>query len=66
MDPNFAPAWAELAEVGGAIRPSQDSWKIEQNVEAYARKAIDLAPNLAAGHAALATALTSNVGLGAV
>jgi TolB-like protein len=57
MDPNFAPAWAELAEVGGAIHPSQNSWKIEQNVEAYARKAIDLAPNLAAGHAALALAL---------
>jgi adenylate cyclase len=57
MDPNFAPAWAELSEVGGAVRPSQNSWKIEQNMEPYARKAIDLAPNLAEGHAALALAL---------
>jgi TolB-like protein len=57
MDPNFAPAWAELAQVGGAIHPSRNSWKIEHNVEVYARKAIDLAPNLAAGHAALAVAL---------
>jgi adenylate cyclase len=57
MDPNFAPAWAALAQVIGAIPPSQNSWKLAGSGEAYARKAIELAPNLAAGHAALALSL---------
>ena len=60
MDPNFAPAWAALSQVGGAVRPSHNSWKIELNSEAHARRAIELAPNLAAGHAALAMALSLN------
>jgi adenylate cyclase len=58
LDPNFAPAWAALSQVGGAIRPSQNSWKIELSSEGYARRAIELAPNLAAAHAALAMALS--------
>lgn len=57
MDPNFAPAWAALSQVIGAIPPSQNAWKLTAPSEVYARKAIELAPNLAAGHAALALAL---------
>jgi TolB-like protein len=57
MDPNFAPAWAALAQVIGAIPPSQNAWKLAGSGEDYARKAIELAPNLAAGHAALALSL---------
>lgn len=57
MDPNFAPAWAALAQVIGAIPPSQNSWKLAGSGESYARKAVELAPNLAAGHAALALSL---------
>jgi adenylate cyclase len=57
MDPNFAPAWAALSQVIGAIPPSQNNWKLTAPSEVYARKAIELAPNLAAGHAALALAL---------
>jgi adenylate cyclase len=57
MDPNFAPAWAALAQVIGAIPPSQNAWKLAGSGESYARKAIELAPNLAAGHAALALSL---------
>ena len=57
LDPNFAPAWALLANVSSMILPSQKHWDRSDHSEAYARKAIDLAPNLAAGHAALAFAL---------
>jgi TolB-like protein/tetratricopeptide (TPR) repeat protein len=57
LDPNFAPAWAALAQVIEMIPPSEKQWKLDQPSEAYARKAIDLAPNLAAGHSALAFAL---------
>lgn len=54
MDPNFAPGWAALAQVSQMILPSQDNWVMSHPAEQFARKAIDLAPNLAAGHAALA------------
>ena len=57
LDPNFAPAWASLAEVERFVMPSQKNWATTDTSERYARKAIDLAPNLAAGHAALAFAL---------
>jgi TolB-like protein len=57
LDPNFAPAWASLAEVERFVMPSQKNWATADTSERYARKAIDLAPNLAAGHAALAFAL---------
>jgi adenylate cyclase len=57
LDPNYAPAWAALSQVIGAIPPSQKAWQLTNSSESYARKAIELAPNLAAGHAALALAL---------
>lgn len=47
MDPNFAPAWADLAEsIGFGSNP-------EQRTEAigYATRALQLAPNLAHAHA---------------
>ena len=49
MDPNFAPGWATLAVIS---RFGLDS-VISGDAEAHARRAIALAPNLAAGHAAL-------------
>ena len=55
-DPNFAPAWAELVEAGWTLYPSVRDKQITDHQEEYARKAIDLAPNLATGHAALALA----------
>lgn len=55
-DPNFAPAWAELVEAGWSLYPSLRNKGITDHQEAYARKAIDLAPSLATGHAALALA----------
>ncbi|MEA3060006.1 MAG: hypothetical protein QOE50_1418, partial [Sphingomonadales bacterium] len=57
MDPNFAPAWATLSEVSSMTLPSQRNYRTFEGAEAYARKAIELAPNLAEGHAALAFAL---------
>jgi adenylate cyclase len=56
-DPNFAPGWAALAEAIEMTPPSQRGWKLIQPSEAYARKAIDLAPNLASAHAILAFTL---------
>lgn len=56
-DPNFAPAWATLSQISAiAARPDQNN-RSHENAQAYARKAIELAPNLAEGHAALAFAL---------
>lgn len=49
MDPNFAPGWAALAVVKGFVMGSTDT----RAGESDARRAIALAPNLAAGHAAL-------------
>ncbi|MEA3080187.1 MAG: hypothetical protein QOF05_1595, partial [Sphingomonadales bacterium] len=57
MDPNFAPAWATLSEVSSMTLPSQRNYRTFEGAEAYARKAIELAPNLAEAHAALAFAL---------
>ena len=56
-DPNFAPGWATLAEAIEMTPPSQLRWQLDQPSEAYARKAIDLAPNLASAHATLALTL---------
>ena len=50
MDPNFAPGWATLAVIKTFGFGSQAS---TSSAEADARRAIALAPNLAAGHAAL-------------
>lgn len=57
MDPNFAPAWATLSVVEMMLPPSLTRFNIDERAEQYARKAVELAPNLAAGHAALALAL---------
>jgi TolB-like protein/Tfp pilus assembly protein PilF len=57
IDPNFAPAWATLGEVYAMMSPSQRDWAVGDPSESYARKAIELAPNLASGHAALALSL---------
>ena len=55
MDPNFAPGWATLA-VAKRLEPSGES---STTSEADARRAIALAPNLAAGHAALGFVLAT-------
>jgi adenylate cyclase len=57
QDPNFAPGWATLSELYGMMVPSQKNFVAVDPSEAYARKAIELAPNLSAGHSALALAL---------
>jgi TolB-like protein len=53
MDPNFAPGWATLA----VVKRLGISNSTAASAAADARKAIALAPNLAAGHAALGFAL---------
>lgn len=54
MDPNYAPGWATLAVARGfGFGPQAGS----TGAETAARRAIALAPNLAAGHAALGFAL---------
>jgi adenylate cyclase len=53
MDPNFAPGWATLA----VIKKFETAREQESSAESDARRAIALAPNLAAGHAALGFAL---------
>jgi len=50
MDPNFAPGWATLAVIKTF---GFDKLTPTSSAEADARRAIALAPNLAAGHAAL-------------
>jgi TolB-like protein/Tfp pilus assembly protein PilF len=57
MDPNFAPAWATLSVVEMMLPPSVARFNINERAGQYAQKAVELAPNLAAGHAALALAL---------
>jgi len=57
LDPNYAPGWATLSEALAMAPPSQNQWKLAHPSEGFARKAIELAPNLAAAHAALAFAL---------
>jgi adenylate cyclase len=52
LDPNFAPGWATLSE---AIYVTHNVKGRES--EKFARRAIELAPNLAAGHGALALSL---------
>jgi TolB-like protein/Flp pilus assembly protein TadD len=57
MDPNFAPAWATLSVAYSMAPISRSTFNASQHAELLARKAIDLAPNLASGYAALAMAL---------
>lgn len=56
-DPNFAPGWATMAEVLTMLLPFENDGRAGGLAEQYARKAIDLAPNLAAAHASLALTL---------
>ena len=54
MDPNFAPAWAQLAistKLYGGPRPFDE---IIAEAVGYLKRALTLAPNLAAAHAGLA------------
>lgn len=60
MDPNFAPGWAALSIAVQFYGPSTNQMRVGFNpqlAEAHARRAIALAPNLAAGHSALGYAL---------
>lgn len=60
MDPNFAPGWAALSIAVQYYGPSVNQMKLgfsPRLAEAHARRAIALAPNLAAGHSALGYAL---------
>lgn len=60
MDPNFAPGWAALSIAVQFYGPSVNQMKLgfsRRLAEAHARRAIALAPNLAAGHSALGYAL---------
>ncbi len=55
MDPNFAPGWATLSVIKGfGLLGKEGS---PEEAEGYAKRAITIAPNLAAGHAALGFAL---------
>ena len=55
LDPNFAPAWASLASAAVINRfTPQDTSRDRAEAVANARRAIDLAPSLAEGYAALA------------
>lgn len=57
-DPNFAPAWAALAMLYKIMPASVGDQGFDPaDAEKYARRAIDLAPNLAVAHAALARSL---------
>ncbi len=57
MDPNFAPAWATLSVAYIMTPISRSNSNPSQHAEQLARRAIELAPNLASGHAALALSL---------
>lgn len=64
MDPNYAPGWATLSVAAAMATgiPDQKAGKSQAPPPAsravgYARRAIALAPNLAAGHAALGFAM---------
>ena len=60
MDPNFAPGWATLSIAEQLYGPSTKRSDIgydRRAAEVHARRAIALAPNLAAGHTALGFAL---------
>lgn len=60
MDPNFAPGWAALSIAVQYYGPSTNERRFGFNpqlAESHARRAIALAPNLAAGHSALGFAL---------
>jgi TolB-like protein/Tfp pilus assembly protein PilF len=53
IDPNYAPAWAELAIVTKFIGNAQSIDDLRRESGGYARRALTLAPNLAHAHAAV-------------
>lgn len=60
LDPNFAPGWATLSVAEQLYGPGTKAGEAgfdRPRAQAHARRAISLAPNLAAGHAALGFAL---------
>jgi TolB-like protein len=57
QDPNYAPAWAELGVATGRAlnrRPDVPVDRQEAEAVSYLKRALELAPNLAYAHAALA------------
>lgn len=57
IDPNYAPAWASLGQaMGMGLSGTPDSRALDREKEAvsYLNRALELAPNLAHAHAALA------------
>jgi TolB-like protein/Tfp pilus assembly protein PilF len=58
LDPNYAPAWAKLAE-STYLEPTDSEGLIASlpKAEGYARRSLQLAPDLASGHAALGALL---------
>ena len=57
IDPNYAPAWASLGQaMGMGLSATQDTRSLDRQNEAvsYLKHALELAPNLAHAHAALA------------
>ena len=53
-DPNYAPAWAELAVAARFLNLGGTQERTRAEALGYARRALTLAPNLAHAHAALA------------
>jgi TolB-like protein/Tfp pilus assembly protein PilF len=56
IDPNYAPAWAELAIATKFMGQGGPIEEVRSEAVGYARRALTLAPNLAHAHAALAFA----------
>lgn len=53
IDPNYAPAWAELAKATKYSGDGDTADEASRKATAYAQRALTLAPNLADAHAAL-------------
>jgi TolB-like protein len=61
-DPNYAPAWASLGQVTGMgfrLSPDEAMDQREARAVSYLQRALQLAPNLARAHAALAMVQSS-------
>ncbi len=54
IDPNYAPAWAELAVTTRFLGQGEPIEKVRGEAIGYAHRALTLAPNLAHAHAAVA------------
>ena len=53
IDPNYAPAWAELGKATKLSGNGTTAEDVDRNAMAYAQRALALAPNLADAHATL-------------